>query len=175
MYVAIMNFFSFIRSKNFFSILLILLLTLSRLIPHPPNFTPIIAIAVMSGFLFRNIYHSLTLLIISMLLSDLIIGYHNNIFFVYFPLIFITTIFSFFFTKLNFKNLFFYAFIGSLIFFVISNFGVWLLGNLYEKNLNGLLNCYILAIPFFKNTFFSTIVFTYSTFTANYYYNQKNC
>ena len=153
--------------------LLILLLMLSRLIPHPPNFTPIIAIAVMSGFLFRNIYHSLTLLIISMLLSDLIIGYHNNIFFVYFPLIFIATIFSFFFTKLNFKNLFFYAFIGSLIFFVISNFGVWLLGSLYEKNLNGLLNCYILAIPFFKNTFFSTIVFTYSTFTANYYYNQK--
>ena len=96
MYVVIMNFFSFIKSKIFFSILLILLLTLSRLIPHPPNFTPIIAIAVMSGFLFRNIYHSLTLLIISMLLSDLIIGYHNNIFFVYFPLIFITTIFSFF-------------------------------------------------------------------------------
>ena len=44
---------------------------------------------------------------------------------------------------------------GSLLFFVISNFGVWFLGNLYTPDLNGLINCYILAIPFFKNTIIS--------------------
>ena len=68
---------------------------------------------------------------------------------------------------MNFKNLFIYGFIGSLIFFIISNFGVWALGSpgvydiVYEKNLNGLVECYILAIPFFGNTFLSTVIFAY--------------
>ena len=69
--------------------------------------------------------------------------------------------------KINFKNLFAYSFAGSLIFFILSNFGVWILGspgvdNLpYDKNLNGLIECYILAIPFFGNTFLSTLIFAY--------------
>ena len=68
---------------------------------------------------------------------------------------------------MNFKNLFICGFIGSLIFFIISNFGVWVLGSPgvldlpYEKNLNGLVECYILAIPFFGNTFLSTLIFSY--------------
>ena len=69
--------------------------------------------------------------------------------------------------SMNFKNLFIYGFIGSLIFFIVSNFGVWALGSpgvydiAYEKNLNGLVECYILAIPFFGNTFLTTVIFAY--------------
>mgnify|MGYP000386149755 CR=1 FL=1 len=69
--------------------------------------------------------------------------------------------------KINFKNLFVYGFVGSLIFFIISNFGVWALGSpevrdiAYAKNLNGLVECYILAIPFFGITFLSTLIFAY--------------
>ena len=69
--------------------------------------------------------------------------------------------------KINFKNLFIYGFAGSLIFFLVSNFGVWALGSFgvndlpYEKSLTGLIECYILAIPFFGNTFLSTIIFAY--------------
>ena len=70
-------------------------------------------------------------------------------------------------TKINFKNLFIYGFAGSLVFFVVSNFGVWVLGSpgvydvAYDKNLSGLIECYILAIPFFGNTFLSTLIFAY--------------
>ena len=64
-------------------------------------------------------------------------------------------------SKLNYKNLFLFSLFGSLIFFIITNFGVWALGSLYEKNLKGLIECYILAIPFFGNTFLSTLVFAY--------------
>jgi len=60
---------------------------------------------------------------------------------------------------------------------LVSNFGVWASGVLspvtnlpYEKNLNGLINCYFLAIPFFKNTLFSTIIFSYAAFLANLFY-----
>ena len=53
----------------------------------------------------------------------------------------------------------FFSFIGALTFFTISNFGVWISGTYYEISLQGLLNCYIMAIPFFTNTLLSTMIF----------------
>ena len=160
-----------IFSKNlesyFLPIVLILILSFSRLIPHPPNFTPIIAVAIISSYFFKNIYLSCATLLISMLLADAFIGFYSNMFFVYFSLLLIVFIFHRISEKMNFKNLFIRGFIASLIFFIISNFGVWVLGSPgvldlpYEKNLNGLVECYILAIPFFGNTFLSTLIFSY--------------
>ena len=153
--------------KEFFPISLILILVLARLIPHPPNFTPIIAVAILSGYFFKNIYLSFATLLISMLLADAFIGFYNNMLFVYLSLFLIAFVFYKVSKKINFKNLFVYGFIGSLIFFIVSNFGIWAIGGLgvydipYEKNLNGLVECYILAIPFFGNTFLSTIIFSY--------------
>ena len=158
---------------NIFPISLILILAFSRLIPHPPNFTPIIAMAVMSSFFFRNVYLSLATLFISMLLADAFIGFYNNMLFVYFSLLLITIIFFKINYKINYKNLFIFAFSGTLIFYLISNFGVWATGNLYEKNINGLINCYFLAIPFFKNSIISTIIFSYTTFFAKNYIEKK--
>ena len=153
--------------KEFFPISLILILALARLIPHPPNFTPIIAVAIISGYFFKNINLSLLTLLFAMLISDLFIGFYENVIFVYASLLLITFAFHKINKKINFKNLFIYGFAGSLIFFLVSNFGVWALGSLgvndlpYEKSLTGLIECYILAIPFFGNTFLSTIIFAY--------------
>jgi len=148
-------------------LVLILILSFSRLIPHPSNFTPIIAVAIISSYFFKNIYLSCAILLISMLLADAFIGFYSNMFFVYFSLLLIVFIFHRISEKMNFKNLFIRGFIASLIFFIISNFGVWVLGSPgvldlpYEKNLNGLVECYVLAIPFFGNTFLSTLIFSY--------------
>ena len=156
-----------ILKKELFPIGLILILTFAKLIPHPPNFTPVIAVAIMSGYFFKNIYLSFATLLIAMLLADAFIGFYNNMIFVYLSLFLIAFIFFKISEKINFKNLFIYGFAGSLIFFIISNFGVWALGNpgvydvAYERNLNGLIECYILAIPFFGNTFLSTLIFAY--------------
>ena len=158
--------------KEIFPIGLILILALARLIPHPPNFTPVIAVAILSGYFFKNLNFSLIILLIAMLISDLFIGFYENVFFVYASLLLITFIFHKISKKINFKNLFIFGFAGSLIFFIISNFGVWILGspgldNLpYDKNLNGLIECYILAIPFFGNTFISTVIFSYPAIIA---------
>ena len=160
------NFINILK-KEIFPISLILILALARLIPHPPNFTPIIAVAIMSGYFFKNINLSFLALIVAMLVSDLFIGFYENVIFVYASLLLITFIFYKISNKISFKNLFIYGFAGSLIFFIISNFGVWALGShgvydiAYEKNLNGLMQCYILAIPFFGNTFLSTLIFAY--------------
>ena len=159
--------------KEIFPISLILILAFARLIPHPPNFTPIIAVAILSGYLFKNIYLSLITLFVAMLLSDFFIGFYKNIFFVYFSLFLITLIFYKINKKINFKNLFIFGFFGSLIFYLISNFGVWALGKLYTKNLQGLITCYFLALPFFKNTLLSTIIFSYTAYVVNYFYIKK--
>ena len=156
-----------ILKKEIFPISLILILTFARLIPHPPNFTPIIAVALISGYFFKNINLSLLTLLVAMLLSDLFIGFYENMIFVYVSLLIITFTFYKISNKINFKNLFIYGFAGSFVFFMVSNFGVWALGspgldNLpYEKSLTGLIECYIFAIPFFGNTFLSTLIFAY--------------
>ena len=156
-----------------FPLSLILVLAFSRLIPHPPNFTPIIAAAVMSGYLFKNIYISSIVLLLSMFLSDLVIGIYSNFFFVYFSLLLIIFMCTKIIKDLNFKKLFLLSIFSSLIFFLITNFGVWAFSNMYERNLNGLLYCYLLAIPFFTNTIISTIVFSYLAYTANNFYYKK--
>ena len=153
--------------KEIFPISLIVILAFARLIPHPPNFTPIIAVAIISGYFFKNINLSLLILLAAMLISDLFIGFYENVIFVYASLLLITFVFHKISNKINFKNLFIYGFAGSLIFFAVSNFGVWALGSpgvydiAYEKSLSGLIECYILAIPFFGNTFLSTLIFAY--------------
>ena len=160
------NFINILK-KEIFPISLILILAFARLIPHPPNFTPIIAVALISGYFFKNINLSLLILLVAMLLSDLFIGFYENMIFVYASLLLIIFVFHKISKKINFKNLFIYCFAGSLIFFIVSNFGVWVLGSpgvldvAYERNLSGLTECYILAIPFFGNTFLSTLIFAY--------------
>ena len=165
--IRIMNNLPKIVKKYAFPISLILILALARLIPHPVNFTPVIAVAIMSGYFFKNIYLSFATLIGAMLIADLFIGFYENMIFVYLSLLLISFIFYKLYKKINLKNLFIYSFAGSLIFFIVSNFGVWALGSLglqnvpYEKNLAGLVEWFVLAIPFFGNTYISTIIFSY--------------
>ena len=86
---SIMNSLIDTIKKNAFPIGLVLILALGRLIPHPPNFTPVIAVAILSGVFFKNIYLSLGTLLVSMLLADAFIGFYNNIIFVYISLLLI--------------------------------------------------------------------------------------
>lgn len=162
-----------ISEKDIFPISLILLLAFSRILPHLPNFTPVIAVAIMSSYFFKNIYFSLAVLLISMLLSDIFIGFYSHIFFVYLSLFLITIVFFGINKKINLKSLFIFGFLGSLMFYLISNFGVWIVSDMYEKNLSGLMSCYFLAIPFFKNTLLSTLIFSYAAFLADYFYKKK--
>jgi hypothetical protein len=136
----------------------ILLAALLRLIPHPPNFVPITAIAIFAGSKFNSIKNALSFPIIIMLLSDIFIGFYTISLFVYLAFI-IITIYNFLSKKYNLINVFF----SSLLFFIISNFGVWILGG-YGYTIEGLLLCYTMAIPFFVNSivgdlFYSIILY----------------
>ena len=161
--------------KSYYPIILIFMLVFSRLIPHPPNFTPVITVALLSGLMFKDIKLSLMVLITSMLLSDLFISFYANMIFVYLSLIILCFVSNKIIKNLNYKNLFLYSFAGSLLFFILTNFGVWLLGGLYEKNINGLISVYVMAIPFFKNTIISTLFFSYlSLFVIKFPHYKKS-
>ena len=95
-----------ILQKEIFPVSLILLLAFSRLLPHPPNFTPIVAVAIMSGYFFKNIKLSFVVLLIAMLLVDVFIGFYKHMLFVYLSLFLITFVFFKMSDKINFKNLF---------------------------------------------------------------------
>jgi hypothetical protein len=103
----------------------------------------------------------------SMFFSDLIIGTHDFMIYVYFSLILLIIV-------SNSKNYIYMMFLGPLIFFIITNFGVWLNSWYYTKNINGLIECFYMAIPFFKNTILSTFFYCILILlTKNFYQIQK--
>ena len=137
---------------------IIFLVSLTRIFPHPPNFTPILALAIFGGAYLPNRITAISLPIISMFISDLIIGFHSQIFSIYATIILLSILGHLMKTK-NFKNFAITGFTGSLIFFIITNFSVWLGGSLYPLTIDGIIQCYIMAIPFFHNTLISTMLF----------------
>ena len=145
--------------KNYFlPICLIIVLSFSRLIPHPWNFTPVLAMGIFSGFYFKNFILSSFIVIFSMFIGDLFLGFHSTMFFTYTSLI-IAVILGLLITKFKFTEILFYGVASSVCFFLVTNFGAWLTLEMYEKNLVGLFQSYVLAIPFFHNTLISTLFY----------------
>lgn len=150
-------------NKIHFIIGIIIIATASRLIPHPPNFTPITAVALLSIINFRNKYLALTIPIFCLFISDLIIGISTINLFVYFSF-FIISVIGYLFGKINIKSIL----ISSLVFFFISNFGVWLIG--YPNTWKGFVACYLAAIPFFGWTVAGDLFYSYSAkFSLNFF------
>jgi hypothetical protein len=136
------------------SVGIFLALAASRFIPHPPNFTSLIALSfyipAVLGIRF------IPALIASFLLTDLIIGFHGVTFFTWGSVLVIGLMSKFFLRTMI--NRFLGALLGACLFYIITNFGVWSLGS-YGYNLEGLILCYTLALPFFGNTLISTLIF----------------
>jgi len=151
-----------ILNKNFNSyylpICLILVLSFTRLIPHPWNFTPILAASIFSGFYFKNFFLGLFVVIFSMFLGDLYLGFHSTMFFTYASLAVAVAI-GILIKNFKFSEILVSGLTGSICFFVITNFGAWLTLAMYEKNFAGLLQSYAMAIPFFHNTLISTFLY----------------
>ena len=93
-----------------------------------------------------------------MLLTDMFLGSHGAIIWVYSSLFVIYLIGYYFIKNISFKNVILGAILGSFIFFIVTNLGVWFIG--YPKTTEGLIACYAAAIPFYKNTFLSTMIYT---------------
>ena len=136
------------------------LIALSRLIPHPPNFTPVIAMAVFMPYLSRNVYSAMLVPLLAMFVSDLYLGFHSSMFWVYISILLGTTLSHYTMSiKKTYVHLGSNALVSSTIFFVITNFAVWMSGTMYPLTLDGLIICYTMAIPFFGNTLAGTLFY----------------
>jgi len=132
----------------------LLLAVVVRLIPHPPNFTPIIALALFGSTNFKNKWLGLSLPIIAMGISDLYLGFYSISMWVY-GSFFLISILGTYWKTIKVTN----VLTSSVIFFIITNFGVWLGG--YPKTIEGFLLCYTMAIPFFINSILGDLFFSY--------------
>ena len=139
--------------KIFFGIFIVL--AGSRFVPHPPNFTSLIALSFYVPAIFGNRY--IPIVLFCFVITDMIIGFHNTIFFTWLSVLIIGYL-----SKYLNKNHFYRiggALTGAVLFYLITNFGVWILGG-YDLTFDGLITSYTMAIPFFGYTVLSTIIFS---------------
>jgi hypothetical protein len=137
-----------------------------RLIPHPPNFAPIAAMALFGGAYFNKKWAAFTIPLAAMFITDLILGFHETMWAVYLSFAIIVVIGMLMLKEIKIGNLFFASVISSVSFFIITNFGIWLSTSYYAKTSVGLAACYTAAIPFFHQTLLSDLFFVGVLFGA---------
>jgi hypothetical protein len=153
---------------------LILAVAATRLIPHPPNFTPIMSVALFGSAVLANRYLGIVVAIVAMALSNLVLGGHSTWAFVYGAML-VTGILGFTLReKRSIPRILVVTLTGSILFFLISNLGVFIMQDLYPKTAAGLLTCYTLALPFFKNTIAGDFLFTGVLFSLHYLLTRRS-
>jgi hypothetical protein len=156
--------------------LLVITAAFTRLFPHAPNFTALGAMAIFGGSVIKDKKFALLLPLAALLLSDVCLQlftttkgfYGTTQFFVYAAFLIITALATLI-SKRSVSNIALAAVWSGVIFFVLSNLGVWVSSNTYPKSLAGLGACYAAAIPFYKNEFFGNFIL--NSIMSNVFYS----
>jgi len=141
-------------------VLMVLGAAFSRLIPHPWNFTAIGAMALFGGAYFPSKKQSLLIPLAALLLSDLVLGLHSTMIFVYAAFALIVMLGWSLRERKAPAQIAALTLVTSSLFFLISNFGVWFMQDMYAKTWQGLFQCYVAAIPFFDNQIYGDLFFS---------------
>ncbi|AXJ00223.1 hypothetical protein CYPRO_0946 [Cyclonatronum proteinivorum] len=144
--------------------LILILAVISRFLPFPPNVAPVAAMALFGGAYFSDKRIAFLLPLGIMLLSDLLIGIHSTLLFVYASFGIIVGLGILLGKEINPMRVAGASIAGSVIFYLITNFGVWLVSPYYPFTLEGLIASYTLAIPFFHYTLIGDLLFTTAMF-----------
>jgi hypothetical protein len=131
-----------------------------RLVPHPPNFSPIAAMALFSGAYLPKRALAFAAPFAALLLSDAVLGFYAGMNFVYFSFALTVLIGWIIASRKTPLTVGAAAIASSVLFFVLTNFGMWLFSGFYPRNGAGLVACYVAAIPFFQNTLAGDLLFT---------------
>ncbi|HZU51284.1 MAG TPA: DUF6580 family putative transport protein [Sphingomicrobium sp.] len=134
-----------------------------RLVPHPPNFTPIGAIALFSGAYFGRRTWAFVAPLAALFLSDLVLGFYHGMATVYATDLLIVVIGTLI-TRRSPLRIAMAAVVSSIVFFTITNLGMWFSSGFYPRTLIGLEECFVAAVPFFQNSlagdlFYTTLLF----------------
>jgi len=149
--------------EKLFPVLVVLVAVLMRFLPHPANVVPIAAMALFGGA-YLNKKYAVFLPMAVMLISDLFLGFHKTMPFVYGSFLIASIIGISLKNRVKIKPVLGASLLSSIIFYVVTNFGVWLTSGMYELTGLGLIKCYVLAIPFFRNTLAGDLFYTVMMF-----------
>lgn len=135
-----------------------------RLVPHPPNFAPIGAMALFSGAYLKPRWLAFAVPLGALFAGDALIGFYAHMEIVYLSFVLIVLLGAWSLRQVSMLRLGCATIASSVLFYLITNFGVWLQFGSYPHTVNGLLACYVAAVPFFWNTlagdlFYSTLLF----------------
>ena len=147
---------------------MVLTVAVTRLLPHPPNFTPVAAIALFGGASFSNVRAAFFVPPLGLLLSDLVLGFSAITPVIYACFALITCIGLWLRQRQNVYNVTAAAVVSALMFFVLSDLGTWALTDLYPHTSAGLLQCYTVALPYLRNMLTSTLIYTALLFGGLY-------
>lgn len=139
---------------------MILVAALIRLLPHPPNFAPIAAMALFGGAYFNKKAFAFVIPLAALFLTDLFLGFHNTMWAVYLGFILIVGLGMIMLKKKSVLTVILASVSASVLFFVITNFAFWATDTLYPVNLTGLAVCFTAAVPFFHNTLIGDLFYT---------------
>lgn len=155
-----------LRPRTTLVVALILLAALSRLLPHPPNFTPVEAIGLFAGAYLLDRRLAFLIPLLAMALSDLVLGLHSGMAVIYGLIAFNVWLGLRLGPNPSAVRIAGHGLLAACVFFVVSNFAVWASGGglYYSRDLAGLISCYVAALPFFKYTLagmavYSTLMF----------------
>lgn len=161
-------------------------LAMTRILPHPPNFTAVGAAAIFGGAVFSKSWKAILVPLVALFLSNVIIN--NTVYSAYYEG----------FSLLSLGSLWIYAAIilmsvlahvaiksfnitsiagvtvgGTVLFFLLTNFGAWLGSPLYPQTLDGLVAAYVAGLPFVLNSLIANVVFVSVLFGAYYWVAKK--
>ena len=162
--------------------IIILLAAFTRIMPHPPNFSPMAAIGLFGAAHFAKKWQAFFIPLIGIWISDLVINnyvysssssnivwFYSGFYWQYISYILIIFAGLFIFNRgISLTKTFGGMISSSGIFFFVSNFGVWAGGTMYPKNFGGLITCYAAGVPFIHNTIISDVLFTTVLFGTYY-------
>lgn len=141
-------------------IAIILTAALLRLLPHPPNFTPIAAMALFGGAYLTDRRVAVAATLAALFVSDLFLGLYPEMWAIYAAMALVVLLGGFLRENRAPLRIAGVALTGSVLFFVLTNFATWALGTMYPLTLAGLVQCYVAAIPFFQNSLAGDALFT---------------
>ena len=139
---------------------MILVAAALRLVPHPSNFTPLTAMALFGGACFSDKRIAFFVPLIALFLSDLVIGFYAILPVVYGSFALTVCVGFWLRNQRTAGRILGASIVGAVIFFILTNFGVWAFDALYPRTPGGLAECYVMAIPFFWNTLLGSVLYS---------------
>jgi len=157
--------------RMIFAITAIVIAALTRILPHPPNFTAVGAMALFAGATMSNRWLSLLIPAAALFITDLFLGFHNTMWAVYGAMALTTMIGWAIRDRQNFITITGGSLVAVMLFFLITNSAMWVVGfftpdGFYAQNTSGLIESVAAGIPFLNNSILSQLIYTGVLFGA---------